>query len=64
MSLCKFSETWSVSFRCNDLRLAGISHIMHQDSNFSHSHINWMWGGQMGSYNPVRLLELIIIGAY
>lgn len=47
-----------------DLRLAGISHIMHQDSNFSHSHINWMWGGQMGSYNPVRLLELIIIGAY
>ena len=64
MCLCTCSKTWSVSFRWDGLGLAGISHIMHQDSDFSHSHINWRRGGQMGSYNSVRLLELIIIGAY
>lgn len=58
------SETWSVSFQCSDLRLDGISYIVHKDSDFSHSGINWRGRvGQMGGYDPIRLLELII-GAY
>lgn len=55
-----------MSFRCSDLILEGISHIIHQDSDFSHSHVYWDVGKgrQTSSYNPIRLLDLIIAGAY
>lgn len=55
-----------MSFRCSDLILEVISHIIHQDGDFSHSHVYFDVGKgrQTGSYNPIRLLDLIIAGAY